>query len=470
MNIVDLIFQENAGHSGVAVSEGGRKVTYPDLFAAIRTTAEALAPLGVGPGVLVALCLRGGTDYIVLSLAVLLRGGVLVPIIDTAGEEEIEATCGSIGTRILFTARKLATQAGNEFRSAGLAMPVWVTLRAQGAAPDPRLLALNAAFVRFSSGTTGASKGVALSHLSIRERTDAADRALKMGRTDRVLWVLNMSFHFVVTILLFLRRGSTLVVCENDFPSSFFQTLQEGVPTFLYASPFHYSLLATAGSLPRDVFRRVRLAISTAMSLTTEVAVQFYAVYGIYPSQAYGIIEVGLPCVNLSQDPEKLLSVGTLLPGYELKLLEPDDHGRGRILIRGQGLFDAYLQPFRPADQVLQDGWFDTGDIGEVDADGYLFITGRAKNVINFCGMKVFPEEVERILDAYPGVSGSRVFGRPHPQFGQIVCAELVASEPFDLDGLRLDCYHKLAKYQVPKEFSFVQELPRTASGKIRRH
>ncbi len=470
MNIVELIFEENQGHTGVAVSEGDRKVTYPDLFAGIQSTADVLAPLGVAPGVVVALCLRGGADYIVLSLAILLRGGVLVPIIDTSGEEEIEATCQSVGAGLLFAARKPSDPAGKEFIFAGLSQPIWVTWRRSGSAPDPRLQALDAAFVRFSSGTTGASKGVVVSHRAIRERTDAADRALKMTREDRVLWVLNMSFHFVVTILLFLRRGSTLVVCENDFPHSFFRTLREGLPTFLYASPFHYSLLAAADGLPREVFRRVRLAVSTAMSLTLETAEQFHSAFGLYPSQAYGIIEVGLPCVDLSQNPDKLLSVGTLLPDYELKVVEPDDQGRGRILIRGKGLFDAYLQPFRTADQVLNDGWFDSGDVGAFDADGYLFITGRAKNVINFCGMKVFPEDVERVLDQFPGVSGSRVFGRPHPQFGQIVCAELVAEEPFDLDGLRRDCYRRLAKYQVPKEFTLVPELPRTASGKIRRH
>ena len=98
--------------------------------------------------------------------------------------------------------------------------------------------------------------------------------------------------------------------------------------------------MAKTGGISRDIFKNVRLAISTAMSLPVEIAEGFYAIAGIYPSQAYGIIEVGLPCVNVSQDRAKLLSVGRLLPGYQLKLIDPDDQGRGRIFIKGKGFFE----------------------------------------------------------------------------------------------------------------------------------
>jgi long-chain acyl-CoA synthetase len=277
-----------------------------------------------------------------------------------------------------------------------------------------------------------------------------------------------MSFHFVVTILLFLRRGAGIVICEEDFPGSFLRAITDIIPTFLYASPFHYSLLAKTEGLSRNIFRNVRLAISTAMSLSREVGESFYAVSGIYPSQAYGIIEVGLPCVNISQDHARLLSVGRLLPDYQIKLVDPDAQGRGRIFLKGKGLFDAYIQPTRLASEVLTDGWFDTGDIGELDAEGFLFITGRTKNVINFCGMKIFPGEVEAVINRYPGIKESRVYGKTHSQYGQTVCADIVALESLVLDDLRLDCYRKLAKYKVPKEFSFVSALAKTASGKVR--
>ncbi|MBF0384421.1 MAG: acyl--CoA ligase [Candidatus Omnitrophica bacterium] len=469
MNIVELIFSENSSHSGVALVEGSRSVSYPELFKDICSLARQLEAIGIKRGTYVVICMRGGIDYILISLAVLLCGGVIVPIIETSGDEEIKAVLKIAAAELLISGRTIAGLKQLVFKSEIFPKGIVVSQAEQLVMHDQRIQAIDAAFVRFSSGTTGKSKGIVLSHCAIQARTDAADKVLSMSRNDRVIWVLNMSFHFVVTIVLFLRRGSTIVICEEDFPRSFINTVSEGVPTFLYASPFHYSLLAKTEGLPGNVFRDVRLAISTAMSLSVEVAENFHAKFGIYPSQAYGIIEVGLPCVNTSQDYNRILSVGKLLPDYRLKLVDTDDHGCGRIFLKGKGMFDAYLQPIRLANEVLTDGWFDTGDIGEEDEDGYLFITGRTKNVINFCGMKVFPEEVEAVLNRYPGIKESHVYGKAHPQYGQIVCADIVTAERMILDDLRLDCYRKLAKYKVPKEFAFVDALSKTASGKVRR-
>jgi long-chain acyl-CoA synthetase len=469
MNIVELIFSENSDNNGFALIEGGRSVSYPELFGYVRSIASQLNVFGVTKGTYAVLCLRGGVDYIIVSLAMLLCGGVIVPISETVSDDEIRDVVRTSGAAVLISGRNFRDLQPISFQSGILSSAICLFKTDGGAGSDSRIREIDAAFVRFSSGTTGASKGVLLSHRSIKERTDAADKALKMTRQDRVIWVLNMSFHFVVTILLFLRRGTTIVICEEDFPRSFLRAITEVVPTFLYASPFHYSLLAKTSGLSRDIFRNVRLAISTAMSLSVEIANGFFTISGIYPSQAYGIIEVGLPFVNTSQDPAKLMSVGRLLPDYQLKLTDTDDQGRGRIFLRGMGLFDAYLQPTRLAKEVFVDGWFETGDIGGLDNDGYLFITGRTKNVINFCGMKIFPEEVERILNQYPGVTESQVYGKPHPEYGQMVCANIVASESLVLDDLRLDCYRRLAKYKVPKEFYFVSELSKTPSGKVRR-
>lgn len=137
-------------------------------------------------------------------------------------------------------------------------------------------------------------------------------------------------------------------------------------------------------------------------------------------------------------------------------------------------MFDAYFSPWQLRAEALEDGWFDTGDIGWIDADGVLFIVGREKNVINFTGMKVFPYEVEEVLNQHSQVVESLVYPRPHELYGQLPVAKVVPRfiEKADalLAPLRRHCYQHLAAYKVPKEFEFVPELPRTASRKLVRN
>jgi long-chain acyl-CoA synthetase len=331
----------------------------------------------------------------------------------------------------------------------------------------------NPAFIRFSSGTTGASKGVLLSHESIIERTDAADRALSMTSKDVIMWVLSMSYHFVVTILLFLRRASTIVLCGNDFPESFQNNIRRYKATFLYASPFHYHLISNSDLVPPELLSDVRIAISTAMKLPVATAGEFYDKFSFELAEAYGIIEVGLPFINISGNSAKRGSPGKVLPDYEIKIENPDKKGVGELHIRGKGMFDAYFSPWKSRNDALNEGWFKTGDLGEVDDDGFLFIAGRDKNVINFAGMKIFPEEVELVLNRHPAVKESLVYGVSHPRYGELPCAKVVfkkgISHDFDINEIRRFCYPLLTSYKVPKEILPVNELKKTASGKIRR-
>jgi long-chain acyl-CoA synthetase len=334
--------------------------------------------------------------------------------------------------------------------------------------------ALNPAFIRFSSGTTGASKGVVLSHETIVERTDAADRVLNVTENDRVIWVLSMSYHFVVTILLFLRRAATIVLCGHGFPSSLIDGLVRRRGTFIYASPFHYQIITNSTMFPEDTFTNVRLAVSTAMRLPVTDARRFHEKFGFELAEAYGIIEVGLPFVNCSRDPAKQGSVGSILPDYEARIENADAEGVGEVYLRGKGMLDAYFSPWCGRNQALVDGWFKTGDLGRLDSDGFLFLAGRENNAINFAGMKVFPDEVESVLNQHPAVRESLVYPTAHAQYGELPCADIVLhdeNEAAELDTteIRRFCYQHLAPYKVPKEFRRVSQLDKTASGKLKR-
>jgi long-chain acyl-CoA synthetase len=178
-----------------------------------------------------------------------------------------------------------------------------------------------------------------------------------------------------------------------------------------------------------------------------------------------------LPAVNTNGDPSHRGSVGRLLPAYELDIRHPGAEGSGEIWLRGPGTFDAYFSPWSLRSDEHPDGWFKTGDVGHLDRDGYLWVDGRDGFVINFAGMKVFPEEVEAVLLEHPAIADALVYAAPHATFGQIPRARVVLREgaAFDPEDVRRFGYKALAPHKVPKEFEVVDRLERTASGKLRR-
>lgn len=469
-NIVEAIRRETAGLADrTALIEGEARVSYRELLSASDRVAGLLRAAGVEPGRRVAFLCRDGIDYVVGSLAVLSAGAAIIPVSPTLMGDEISAILERMDAHFLWCEANGTDAVPIEV----FGRMLFLTRRAARETLPPECAAMNPAFIRFSSGTTGDSKGVLLSHESILARTAAADRGLRMRPGDVVIWVLSMSFHFVVTILLFLRRGATIVICSQaSFPESFTEALCRHRATVLYASPFHYHVLAHSAAVRPDALADVRLAVSTAMKLAPGVAAAFAAKFGFPLCEAYGIIEVGLPFIAEAGAAHANGSVGRAQPDYELKIFNPDRDGAGEIGIRGPGMFDAYVSPWQPREQVLREGWFMTGDLGRLDASGRLFIVGRTKHVINFAGMKIFPYEVEEVLNGHPAVQESLVYGLPHPQYGQLPAARIVPRDPAappDPAELRRFCYARLASYKVPKEFAMVTSLDRTTSGKLRR-
>jgi len=476
MNIFTVIREETAAQQGrTAIIDAGERITYGELLQGALLLAEHLRRQGVERFQRVGLLCEDSIDYVIVSLAILSIAAVIVPISPDQAAEEIDAVIDKIDLDFLVAEKRLGRgDDGVELPPELCRKKTLTILQRQGAvSPADGYYRLNPAFIRFSSGTTGASKGVVLSHESIVARTAAADKALQVTSQDTVLWVLSMSFHFVVTILLFLRRGATIVLCGRHLPDALIDGINNHHGTFIYASPFHYALLAGSDDIAPAALHNVRMAVSTAMKLPEQTAADFAAKFGLELTEAYGIIEVGLPFVRLAADRAKNGSVGRALPAYKLRLEHTDENGVGDILVKGEGLLDAYYSPWQEKGQILADGWFATGDLGRIDADGCLFIVGRKKEVINFVGMKIFSQEVEAVINRYPGVKESLVYPVPHPRFGELPAARIVLAEGLDGDetaaGLRRFCYRHLSPYKVPKEFEFVTELPKTPSGKIKR-
>ncbi|MFW5901933.1 MAG: class I adenylate-forming enzyme family protein, partial [Thermodesulfobacteriota bacterium] len=332
---------------------------------------------------------------------------------------------------------------------------------------------IHMAFIRFTSGTTGERKGVVLSHERIAQRIEAVNRGLAITAADTILWVLSMTHHFVSTIVLYLSQGATIVIADGFFSSRLLETIREQNVSVIYAAPFHYALLAADRS--DCMMPGVRMAISTAIELPEQIYRDFHERFHLPLTQAYGIIEAGLVCINTERPAEKPGSVGRPLPDYRLEIRNTrkyrDDTRRvsGELFFKGPGFFDAYFDPWQSADAVLDNGWFETGDIGWTDAEGFVFLRGRKTNVINMAGMKVFPQELEVVLNAHPQVRESVVYSQPHERFGNVVAARVVLHDadaetqaPVSASELKAFLRARVAGYKVPGEVVFTDRIEKT--------
>lgn len=470
-------------HPAILGPRPHQRVSYAALAERVRALAAALADAGVRPGMNIGLHYPSGAAYIAYTYAIWTCGACVTPIpTELAGAEK------RLIPRCIALDGIVTGQRGHAELLDGAAARVGAELPEQALyltetrlrEPPPGLAGLHPAFIRFTSGTTGAAKGVVLSHATIRARIAAANAVMAIGPDDRVVWLLSMAYHFAVSIVAYLSYGAAIVLPANAFGVSILEAANDHRATLIYGSPTHYDLMThdASGQLPDTL----RLAVVTTARLRPELAERFRARFGRGLNETYGIIEIGLPAINHDGARAHQGSVGRVLPAYSLKLAptdEPDADASGtptgEVLLQGPGLLDAYYDPWRPRAEILaaRDGWLATGDLGRLDADGYLNLVGRAKDLISVGGMKFFPQEVEAVLERYPGIAEACVYGVSHPRDGEQPHADLVLEPdrgaPPEPDALAAHCREVLAAYKVPQRFRIVAALPRTASGKLLR-
>lgn len=464
MNIVREIRNQQHG-TRIAIHGEGREITFRDLFTAVDEIRKWLVRLRCFQNrevPRIGVVFPNGTAYIAVALAVLDAGACFVPVPDELTPVEREKLVAETALDCVISA------AAN-----GIPLPLDLGhAEVQELSPDEvkfptgAFAALNPAFVRFSSGTTASAKGVVLSHGSLFERIQAANDGLRLAAGDRVLWTLPMAHHFAVTIILYLYYGVTTVLETTHRPELLYRAALESRTNLLYGSPFHFAQLAQcqeAGPLPD-----LRMAISTASALSEDVARAFQQRFQLPITQALGIIEVGLPLLNRRHAADLPTALGQPLPRYRVKTTPT-----GELLIHGPGMFDAYLSPWQPRSEILHEGWFATGDLVRIDEDGTVTLLGRSKSVINVGGMKVFPEEIEAVLNDHPAIAKSRVHAESHPTLGSFPAAEVIVGEghePPKLRDIRDFCQGKLASYKIPMLLQVVDSIALTASGKVKRH
>jgi len=446
-------------------------LTYAELFEQVSVLASLIRDKSNEDGKGIALLCGNNFNFLRGLFAASAAGFVVMPVWKSLTPAEIQASLTQAGINILM-AEKNADLHFNSSVKREILNDEFSLFYFSDLPSEPVSKRFpGAAFIRPSSGTTGASKGVVISHQAVLERINAGNEGLKLSSQDKVTWVLPMAFHFIVSICLYLKTGTCIVISDDFLPGSIISVSNKHGATVLYASPLHYQLLNRMQS--EDRFHTLKKAICTSAGIDTDTIRSFKAKFNIPLYQAFGIIEAGLPIINNTEDDSKAASTGRVISPYEIKIFddEMNEAGRdqaGQLGIKGPGMFSGYLWPFTPAEKVLHQSWFLTGDIASMDKDGFIFIQGRKKSLINISGTKIFPEEVEQVLMQHPDIDDVRVFSGKHALTGEFVQAEVVMSKGSRLsyEDIVSFCRPHLAPAKIPKRIDFVEHIHKTNTGK----
>lgn len=464
-----------------AVIDAFGEFTYLELLTESIALAEQLTDRGIGPDSVVAIISENSRNFFVALFAVFKVGAIALPFPPNRHERDYSLGFNEFGVRAVIRYADTPYTATPDSEIPHQAPHLHIEVLRSS---PPAIPFASAAVIRPTSGTTAKSKGVVLTHSAVEERTAAAISALNLTSNDRVCWVLPMAQHFIATILAYVRCGATTVVADSHLAESLLSTIYRHHCTVLYAAPLQISLLAESQSKgDRSADQRLqslRLAISTSAPLSVETAQQFASRFGIEITPVFGIIELGLPLARTQNGPGGVESVGRPTPGFTVKindhLIDSTSHSittsansPGELYIKGPGMFSGYLNPPLPAERVLVDGFFPTGDLATITESGAIRICGRSKAVIISAGQKVFAEEVEQTLNSYPGVTISRVFGLPHHLLGEQVAAEVEVQDPLlfrEAAAIKF-CREKLPGFMVPQKIVVADRIARTETGKI---
>ena len=323
------------------------------------------------------------------------------------------------------------------------------------------------AAILYTSGTTGRSKGAMLSHGNLLSNAQVLVNAWRFTDRDTLLHALPI-FHthglFVASNVSLLSGGKMIFLPNFDAKTVLAHlgraTVLMGVPTF-------YTRLLDLPDFDAAATAHMRLFTSGSAPLLAETHVQFAARTGHRILERYGMTETNMNTSNPYAGERRAGTVGLPLAGVELRLSDVQD-GVGMIQVRGPNVFSGYWQmPEKTAQELTPEGWFITGDLGQMDADGYVTIVGRSKDLVISGGYNIYPKEIEMVLDACDGVVESAVIGLPHPDLGEAVFAVLTGSA--DVDQVLAGLTGQLARFKQPKAGVVIAELPRNTMGKVQK-
>ena len=465
----------------------GSQQSYDSFLRQAARFANVIEQLGLVVGDRLAAQIEKSAEGLALYAACIQSGVIFLPLNTAYTPAEISYFVGDSGAKLLvadqnFTLGEIADEHGVvlEFLNGDgsgtfcdLARNASDRFETVERGPDDL-----AAFL-YTSGTTGRSKGAMLTHKNLLSNAETLVGEWQFSAEDVLLHALPI-FHthglFVATntILLakakmiFLPKFSTDTVIEA-LPKA---NTMMGVPTF-------YTRLLDDPRFTLELTRHMRLFISGSAPLLAETHVQFERRTGHRILERYGMTETNMNTSNPYDGERRAGTVGKPLPGIDIKITNPDtgetlaDGNIGQIEVRGPNVFTGYWKmPEKTREELRDDGFFITGDLGRIDDFGYLQIVGRNKDLIISGGYNIYPKEIELVLDDLPGVLESAVIGAPHSDFGESVIGLLVAedNQSLNLDIIEKAISQRLARFKQPRKLFVIDSLPRNTMGKVQKN
>jgi long-chain acyl-CoA synthetase len=338
------------------------------------------------------------------------------------------------------------------------------------------------AVILYTSGTSGKPKGVMLTHGNLLSDVLAGIEHANIQSADAFLGVLPQfhSFGLTALTLMPLTIGARVVFTARFVPKKIIELIREHRPEIIMAVPSMYgALLSVKDTKPED-FASIRFAISGGEPLPNAVHDAYLDRFKLQLLEGYGLTETSPATHWSTPQHHKRYSVGLPLPGVKQLIVDEDNRPvpadtDGEILLAGPIIMKGYYKNEELTRQVMVDvdgtTWFHTGDIGKIDADGYLYITGRKKEMLIIGGENVFPREIEEVLNRHDAVKDAAVIGKTDGMRGEVPIAfvELHEGATFDADDIRRWCRDRLAQFKVPREIRRLDALPRNPTGKILR-
>jgi long-chain acyl-CoA synthetase len=478
-----------------AVVDGAVRLTYAELWEQARTYAAGLRELGVGPGDTVALIAPNVADFPRAYFAITALGAAVVPVHLLLTPDEAAYTLTDSRADLVVCHTSMLTLGRGAAAGAGLPLVTVGPVPGDPVPGDvgvPRLEdttvpplvsyvsrdAGDPAVVFYTSGTTGEPKGAVLTHLNlVMNATVNAFDSHDVGPDDVVLGCLPLFHTFGQTVSMnsTFRRGGTLVLLPRFSGEAAIEAMvAEDVNVFHGVPTMYIALLEAAAG--RDL-PSLRLCISGGASLPVAVLERFDAAFRTTIYEGYGLSETSpTASVNQPHFGTRPGTVGHPIWGVEVEVARADVEGRiewlppgelGEIVIRGHNVFSGYLGRPEETAKVVVDGWFRTGDLGQKDAEGFVSIVDRKKDVIIRGGFNVYPREVEETLARHPAVAQVAVVGMPDDRYGEEIWAVVVPAGELDPAALVSWAQERLGKHKYPRHVRVVGELPLGPSHKV---